>query len=431
MQDPGEYTGTVGCICAFTTEAVSLRAFFNEEHGPLDVPHKDKNIYSAGRMAGHNLVVATLPFGRYGMSQATSFIGNMVRSFPNLRFCLMVGIGGGVPNPHDVRLGDVVISALVGRTGGVLQYDHSKAIQNQPFRSTQHLNEPPDFLLSAINKLIQNYELEGHPLQDSIGHVLANRPRLKAIISVQETRATYFCGTQDSKLAKRLPRAEGGEIELHYGIIASGSSLMKDARTRDRLAKDEEALCFEMEAAGLMNKFLCLVIRGICDYSDSHKNDDWHGYAAMAAAAYAKELLRVLRPSSVEREKQIQAILQDVGQDVKVLKQTYTETRNKQKRHKILNWLPSHEDTGTHNRLREDRMTGAGKTIIASTITHHLQTLFEPQSYQGTIPIEDADAEPLNAFTGIAYIYCSFRTPETKKIKAFLGSILKQLAGYI
>jgi nucleoside phosphorylase len=34
-------------------------------------------------------------------------------------------------------------------------------------------------------------------------------------------------------------------------------------------------LCFEMEAAGLINRFLCLVIRGICDYSDTHKNKEW------------------------------------------------------------------------------------------------------------------------------------------------------------
>ncbi|KAL3444390.1 hypothetical protein BJX65DRAFT_310973 [Aspergillus insuetus] len=46
-----------------------------------------------------------------------------------------------------------------------------------------------------------------------------------------------------------------------------------------------------MEAAGLMNTYPCLVIRGICDYADSHKNKAWQGYAAATAAAFAKELL--------------------------------------------------------------------------------------------------------------------------------------------
>lgn len=46
-----------------------------------------------------------------------------------------------------------------------------------------------------------------------------------------------------------------------------------------------------MEAVGLMNHFLCMVIRGIRDYADPYKKKDWQGYAAMAAAAYAKDLL--------------------------------------------------------------------------------------------------------------------------------------------
>jgi nucleoside phosphorylase len=56
---------------------------------------------------------------------------------------------------------------------------------------------------------------------------------------------------------------------------------------RDKLAAERDVLCFEMEAAGLVNHFPCLVIRGICDYADSHKNKEWQGYAAVVAAAYA------------------------------------------------------------------------------------------------------------------------------------------------
>jgi nucleoside phosphorylase len=32
-------------------------------------------------------------------------------------------------------------------------------------------------------------------------------------------------------------------------------------------------VCIEMEAAGLMDWFPCLVIRGIYDYADLYKND--------------------------------------------------------------------------------------------------------------------------------------------------------------
>lgn len=80
---------------------------------------------------------------------------------------------------------------------------------------------------------------------------------------------------------------------------------MKDAQVRDKLAAEKAFLCFEMEAAGLMNHFPCLVIRGICDYADSHKHKYWQGYAAMVAAAYAKDLLLQIPPSKVEVERPI------------------------------------------------------------------------------------------------------------------------------
>jgi nucleoside phosphorylase len=58
-------------------------------------------------------------------------------------------------------------------------------------------------------------------------------------------------------------------------------------------------LCVEMEAAGLMDEFSCLVIRGVCDYADSHKNKRWQPYAAATAAAYAKELLSIVPAQEV------------------------------------------------------------------------------------------------------------------------------------
>jgi nucleoside phosphorylase len=84
---------------------------------------------------------------------------------------------------------------------------------------------------------------------------------------------------------------------------------MKNALIREKLAAETGVLCFEMEAAGLMNSFPCLVIRGICDYADSHKNKQWQGYAAMAAAAYTKDLLQQIIPSKVEAERKLSDII--------------------------------------------------------------------------------------------------------------------------
>jgi nucleoside phosphorylase len=83
---------------------------------------------------------------------------------------------------------------------------------------------------------------------------------------------------------------------------------MKDARARDTLIKEKDVLCFKMEAARLMNHFLCLVIRGICDYSDSHKNKEWQGYAVISVAVYAKDFLCRITPNRVKAKRKINDI---------------------------------------------------------------------------------------------------------------------------
>ncbi|KAJ5471508.1 hypothetical protein N7530_008865 [Penicillium desertorum] len=96
-----------------------------------------------------------------------------------------------------------------------------------------------------------------------------------------------------SKLIPR-PSRDHEEPVVHYGLIGSANQAVRDGRRRDQLARELGVYCLEIEAAGLMNDFPCLVIRGICDYADSHKNKEWQGYAAAVAAAYAKELLLVV-----------------------------------------------------------------------------------------------------------------------------------------
>jgi hypothetical protein len=100
-------------------------------------------------------------------------------------------------------------------------------------------------------------------------------------------------GCDQSQLEGRKIR-RSGEPKIHYGGIASSNQVMKDAATRECLAKELDIICFEMEAAGLMDVLPCLPIRGICDYSDSHKAKDWQKYAAAVAAAYAREFLEAL-----------------------------------------------------------------------------------------------------------------------------------------
>ncbi|KAH7308661.1 hypothetical protein B0I35DRAFT_99586 [Stachybotrys elegans] len=320
----------VGWICAIGTEYVAAQAFLDEKHDrPQYVSPNDNNVYTLGRIGKHNVVIAVLPDGEYGISAATRVAGDMLHSFPNVRIGLMVGIGGGAPSRrHDIRLGDIVVSAPSDGKGGVFQYDFGKTIQDQTFRTTGFLNQPPTLLRSALTDIRAEYEAEGHHLEDAIKSILEKKPRLRkkykrpdpssdrlyqseAVHPVDDASACEtVCGNDPSKLIRRAERTEEEDNPaIHYGLIASANQLMKDALARDRLAAEKDVLCFEMEAAGLMNQFPCLVIRGICDYSDTHKNKDWQGYAAMAAAAYAKDLLRRIPPNKIEVEKKIGDVL--------------------------------------------------------------------------------------------------------------------------
>lgn len=282
-----------------------------------------------GKIGKHKVVLAVLPDGEYGISSATNVARDMLHSFPNIRIGLMVGIGGGAPSSkHDIRLGDIVVSASRNGKGGVFQYDFGKTLQSQTFQTTGVLNQPPTALRTVLSGLRSQYESEGHQLEEAVNSVLEKKPRLRKKYRRpdpdsdrlyrsefthpldNEASCDIACGDDLSHLILRQERTEDEDSPaIHYGLIASANQLMKDASVRDRLATEKDVLCFEMEAAGLMNHFPCIVIRGICDYADSHKNKKWQGYAAMIAAAYARDLLYRLAPNRVENEKRISELL--------------------------------------------------------------------------------------------------------------------------
>ncbi|KAJ0419224.1 nucleoside phosphorylase domain-containing protein [Aspergillus carlsbadensis] len=318
---------TVGWICALETEYVAARAFLDKKYSrPETLSPNDNNHYTLGEIGGHHIVIAVLPDGEYGTSSAAGVARDMVHSFPNIRFGLLVGIGGGAPTTQDIRLGDVVVSSSRNEHCGLLQYDLGKEVQDQKFHPTGLLNRPPPLLRTAVSGLKAQYEEEGHRLKESIASVLEGNKRLKRKFAqppaesdrLYESQFTHIPDSQascaeicdDSKLILRAERTEDeDDPAIHYGLIASGNKVVKDAIFRDKLAVEKGVLCFEMEAAGLANHFPCLVIRGICDYADSHKSKQWQGYAAMVAAAYAKDLLNQIVPQRVNTERKAREIL--------------------------------------------------------------------------------------------------------------------------
>lgn len=277
-------------------------------------------------MGKHNVVIAVLPDGEYGTTFAASVPRDMLHSFPNVRIGLMVGIGGGAPSAkHDIRLGDIVVSAPRDGQGGMFQYDFGKTIQDQTFRPAGVLNQPPTVLWAAVGGLRAQFEIDGHQLEEAIRITLNKRPRLTkkeerpapSTDRLFQSRLVHdskgcakLCARSPSNVKVRRERTEDeNDPAIHYRLIASANQLMKEALVRDKLATEKDVLRFEMEAAGLINYFPCLVIRVICNYSDSHKNKEWQGYVAMAAAAYIKDLLCRIAPNKVEAEKRIMDIL--------------------------------------------------------------------------------------------------------------------------
>ncbi|PTB63415.1 purine and uridine phosphorylase [Trichoderma citrinoviride] len=303
MQSNNNREYTVGWICALPIELVAAEAMLDERYEDYR-----SGQYTLGRIGPHYVVMACLPAGLIGTNAAATVATKMVCNFPSIRFGLMVGIGGGVPSEDfDIRLGDVVVSLPDKGYGGVVQYDFGKTRPGE-FEMTGFLNAPPTALLEAVSalrakhlsgksKLPENIHAATHQLQFALE---TTRTDMLFEPDYDHIEGSTCERCSKERLITRRPRHQ--DVAIHYGTIASGNQVMRDGSTRDSLSsKLGGVLCFEMEAAGLMNSFPCLVIRGICDYADSHKNKAWQPYAAMTAAAYAKEVLTVIPGTEVTK----------------------------------------------------------------------------------------------------------------------------------
>ncbi|KAJ0417237.1 hypothetical protein BJY00DRAFT_316023 [Aspergillus carlsbadensis] len=279
--DPGDYT--VGWICALQVELSTARRMLDRVHARGFGHGMDCNLYILGQIGNLNVVLTCLPKGQYGNNIAAVVATRMINRFPMIEIGLMVGIGGGLSSAkNDVRLGDVVVGT------GVVQYDMGK-FTNDGFIATGCVKTPPEKLLHVLNYMAPHGSSITGQLQ--IAYPGAELDQLYAASYPHVGGAT--CETCDrEQTVQRSILRDSTTPHVFYGTIASGNSVIKDAKTRETLIEKHGVVCCEMEAAGLMNtRFPCLVIRGISDYADSHKNDIWIPYAAAAAAQYARDML--------------------------------------------------------------------------------------------------------------------------------------------
>ncbi|KAJ3545042.1 hypothetical protein NM208_g2710 [Fusarium decemcellulare] len=293
---------TVGILCALPKELAAVWALFDEIYNkPQDVPH-DRYLFAK---MGHCMVVATC-LSNYGTIPAASAATAMRDDF-GLQFCLLVGIGGGVPcKGKDIRLGDVVVGIQV------VQYDLGYRRAGSFHMKEVPLGIPPNFLMDAIKTHLDANPNTARDQLSRLVEEITKFEKLKSYCHQGEDKDVLFepcsecqsLGESCSRKSQHVPllrrQRSTLEPEVHYGKIASGNQVIKDAVFRDEQASKLNVICFEMEAAGVANVLPCLVIRGICDYCDVHKNDVWHGYAAATAAAYAKLLLNVMNKTNTD-----------------------------------------------------------------------------------------------------------------------------------
>ncbi|RFU77460.1 hypothetical protein TARUN_4763 [Trichoderma arundinaceum] len=339
----------VAIICAIATEYNAVcqifDEFWDEEGDRYGRAAGDLNTYTTGRIGKHNVVLALLP--RIGKSSAAAAAASFRSSYSSVELALLVGICGGVPCvggyvEDQILLGDVVISKAV------VQYDFgkkypdkfarkdtfednlSKAAKNiqsllKNFETDRGLsllqNQSAQFLLQLQNagsrgkqRVFTKYRYPGAINDRLFRPEYRHKHRGIRRCSVCESESGSVCedalnatceelGCEEGYFVGRERLQEKEELEkdgyeeaqapaIHLGAVASGDTVLKSGKDRDEIAQKEGVIAFEMEGAGIWEEIPCIIVKGVCDYADSHKNKKWQDFAAATAAAATKALLQ-------------------------------------------------------------------------------------------------------------------------------------------
>lgn len=305
----------IAILCALPLEADAVEALFDrfwDEGGtPFDKAPGDPNAYSTGVIGRHNVVLAYMP--GMGKVNSATVANNCRASFPNIRLGLVVGIAGIAPfgpDGEEIILGDVIISS------GIIQYDLGRQLPGKFTRKDTLLDSfgRPNTEIRTLLAKLQGLRGRGSLRNDTEEHLktLALEPHLAANYPGTEYDILFSskyrhigdkdhcvkAGCDGAAVARqRLQSNSSLPPAIHFGLIACGDSVMKSGEDRDAIMETEGVIAFEMESAGVWDVFPCVVIKGGCDYADSHKNKKWQHYAAATAAACMKSFLKSWVPS--------------------------------------------------------------------------------------------------------------------------------------
>ncbi|EJT68837.1 hypothetical protein GGTG_13590 [Gaeumannomyces tritici R3-111a-1] len=322
----------IAIICALILESNAVDLLFDEIHdGGYGRASGDNNTYTTGRIGNHAVVLIVLP--NMGKEAAAAASAHMLSSFPNIKLALIVGICGGLPHINGEKsfLGDVVISK------SIVNYDFGRQHPDK-FVVKSSIDDSLGRASKDIRGLLNFFERE-HDLAVLQSKAVANLDRLQAAAVAKGRKAKYTmppddtdklfppdyqhahrnkecdacaahsmrfceeasilsCGAAGCNLTLYRPR-ENRQHErpaeliskIFIGKVASGNAVMKSGHHRDKIAEDHKVIAFEMEGAGAWDEVPCIVVKGICDYADSHKNKEWQDFAAATAASVAVGIL--------------------------------------------------------------------------------------------------------------------------------------------
>lgn len=295
----------IALLCALHVEATPCGALFDRNWPALGKAEGDSNAYSIGSIGQHHVVLVHM--ARTGKVSAAVAARDCRSSFPNVKLALVVGVCGVspfTPEQGEVLLGDVVVGE------GVVQHDLGRQLpdgfvrKDTPLESLERPSQEISSVLAKLKSQRKKFSLQtasylGH-LQSEVGA----SARYPGTSCDRLFKATYrhVDGEQSCELAgcngeliprRRLEQAGSSHPPpaLHFGLIASGDTVMKAGEYRDAIAAREKVVAFEMEGAGIWGTFPCVIIKGACDYADSHKSSEWQNYAAATAAACMKAFL--------------------------------------------------------------------------------------------------------------------------------------------
>ncbi|KAI1267625.1 purine and uridine phosphorylase [Xylariaceae sp. FL1019] len=333
----------IAIICALRVEADAVhraldRCWDDEGHKYGKAEH-DTNFYTVGSVGQHNVVVVRL--SGMGTIRSTDAASNIRHSFPNIQLALVVGVCGAVPTPpgQDIYLGDLVISSRVIQYNFGRQYpkgfQRKSAVDDNLAGASRQVLNFLSFLEQERNNRkiradLRSSLLELEDRKTALPYPGAEHDHLydPAFIHKHNIRGTCaVCdmdGNIDCELAikqtcQELGCSSAGCIvrygrtahsddqqlkhmpEIHIGHVGTADTVMKSAQHRNQIASNDAVIAFEMEGSGVSDQFPAIVVKGVCDYADSHKSKDWQPYAALIAALGTKALLNLWTPTVPDR----------------------------------------------------------------------------------------------------------------------------------